>query len=64
MPKARICRAAAGAMISARLPGASWIDPERGAWWNIRFGSPCKRAVARRLAITTLARLALTPGVP
>src|SRR5258707_3532944 len=35
MPKARICRAAAGAMISARLPGASWIDPERGAWWNI-----------------------------
>ena len=27
-------------VISAGLPGASWTDPERGTWWNIRFGSP------------------------
>jgi len=50
MPKARVCRAAAGAVISAGLPGASWTDPERGAWWNIRFASPLTTPAAAQSA--------------
>jgi hypothetical protein len=47
MPKAPICRAAAGAVIPAGLAGGIMDRPERVAWWNIRFSSPLTTPTGR-----------------